>query len=61
MIDQIEEIEDLGIPSIVLSTKEDVALPIGEAVFSAVEDFCLGCIFVSYQASSEFESKMALP
>lgn len=41
MKDQIEETEDLTVPSIVLSTKGDVPLTIGEAVFNAAKDFWL--------------------
>ena len=41
--DQMGEMEEIGIPSIALSTKDDVLLLIGEAkcklVFGAVEDF----------------------
>ena len=33
MKDHIEEMEELGIPSIILSTKDDVLLPIGEAKY----------------------------
>ena len=42
MKDQIQKMEELGIPCIILSTKDDVLLPIGEVkykfVFGAVED-----------------------
>lgn len=34
--EQIEEMEEIGIPSIRLSTKEDVLLPIGEEKYKLV-------------------------
>ena len=36
--EQIEEMEELGIPSIILSTKDDVLLLIGESKYMIVSD-----------------------
>ena len=57
--DQIEEMEDLGILSIVeVSTKEDVPLPLREAIFGAAVDFWI--FFLGYRKRLQERKKTSM-